>query len=73
LVLFSPLVFPIVGDDKSKFQPIWVEDLASCFGEALHDPETVGNTYYAGMARDSYMKKNFGIGRPWRGSSDGEG
>ncbi len=49
LVPFSPIVYPIVGDGKARFQPIWVEDVVTCLIAALDDPETtIGQEYEVG-------------------------
>lgn len=48
LVPFSPIIFPIVGDENSKFQPIWVEDLVTCIVKSIDDPETIGKEYEIG-------------------------
>lgn len=48
LVLITPLIFPIVGDENSRFQPVWVEDVAACVLEALDDPQTIGKEYELG-------------------------
>ncbi len=47
LVLPWPLV-PVIGDGMSLTQPIWVEDVASCFVGALDKPDTIGQTYELG-------------------------
>ncbi len=44
-----PLPFvPVVGAGDSLFQPIWVEDVITCFVRALDLPETIGQTYDLG-------------------------
>lgn len=48
LIPFSPLIYPIVGDETARFQPIWVEDVATCFVKALGDPDTIGQEYELG-------------------------
>jgi uncharacterized protein YbjT (DUF2867 family) len=48
LVPFSPIIFPIVGDEEAKFQPVWVEDLVTCIVKALDDPGTIGKEYEVG-------------------------
>lgn len=48
LVPFSPLIYPIVGDESSTFQPVWVEDVVSAMLQALDDPSTVGREYELG-------------------------
>jgi NADH dehydrogenase len=40
-------VFPLARPD-ARFQPIWVEDVARCFADALGDPRTFGATYELG-------------------------
>jgi uncharacterized protein YbjT (DUF2867 family) len=42
-------IIPVIGDGKSKFQPIHLNDLSDAFIKALDDPETtVGQTYDLG-------------------------
>lgn len=48
LVPLTPLIFPIVGDENARFQPVWVDDVATCFLKALDDPETIGKEYELG-------------------------
>jgi NADH dehydrogenase len=48
LVKLTPLIFPIVGDQRSRFQPVWVEDVVSCVVAALRDPSTIGRRYELG-------------------------
>jgi uncharacterized protein YbjT (DUF2867 family) len=48
LVPLTPLIFPIVGDESSKFQSVWVEDVVTCFVKALQDDETIGKEYELG-------------------------
>lgn len=38
-------VTPIVGSGRSRLQPIWVEDVARCFGDSLDHDETIGQCY----------------------------
>jgi uncharacterized protein YbjT (DUF2867 family) len=44
LVRWNPVV-PIAGDGKTRFQPIWVEDLVTCIvaclGEGVHDGQII--------------------------------
>ena len=48
LVPLSPIVYPIPGDGRAAFQPVWVDDVASCCVQALDEPETVGKEYELG-------------------------
>jgi uncharacterized protein YbjT (DUF2867 family) len=48
LVPLTPLIFPIVGDESSKFQSVWVEDVVTCFVKSLQDDETIGQEYELG-------------------------
>jgi uncharacterized protein YbjT (DUF2867 family) len=48
LVPFSPIIYPIVGDEKAAFQPVWVEDMVTCVVKALDDPATIGSEYELG-------------------------
>jgi uncharacterized protein YbjT (DUF2867 family) len=48
LVPFSPIIFPIVGGEEAKFQPIWVEDLVTCIARALDEPGTIRKEYEVG-------------------------
>ncbi len=42
LVPFSPIIYPIIGDDSSTFQPVWVEDVAAAVANSLDDESTTG-------------------------------
>ncbi len=46
LVKFLPVIF--LAKPKAKFQPIWVEDVAQCFMNALENTATYGKTYELG-------------------------
>ena len=48
LVPITPIIFPIVGDSESKFQPVWVDDVAACVVKALDDDSTIGKEYELG-------------------------
>jgi NADH dehydrogenase len=48
LAPITPLIFPIIGDENAKFQPVWVEDVVTCFVKALEDETTVGQEYELG-------------------------
>jgi NADH dehydrogenase len=48
LALITPLIFPIVGDGKSRFQPVWVEDVVTCLIRSLGDPSTERKAFELG-------------------------
>lgn len=48
LIPFSPIIYPIVGDEDSKFQPVWVEDVTTSVVASLDDAETIGKEYELG-------------------------
>lgn len=48
LVPLTPLIFPIVGDSNTKFEPVWVDDVAMCVLKALEDSTTIGKEYELG-------------------------
>ncbi len=47
LVRIAPII-PVVGDGKSKFQPVSVLEVAASFVKALDDPATAGKVYELG-------------------------
>ena len=47
---FSPML-PLVGGGQSKFQPVYVDDLADAICAALERPEAAGKTYEIGGPR----------------------
>jgi len=47
LVKLAPVI-PVVGDGKSKFQPVSVKEVALAFKRALDDPSTAGQIYDLG-------------------------
>jgi NADH dehydrogenase len=48
LMPLTPLIFPIVGDEKTRFQPVWVEDVVTSVVKSLEDAETIGKVYELG-------------------------
>lgn len=48
LVPLTPLIFPIIGDENSLFQPVWVEDVVTSVAKSLDDPSTIGKEYELG-------------------------
>jgi len=49
LVRWMPVI-PLAGAD-TRFQPIWVEDVARCFAQAVGNPRCLGKTYELGGPR----------------------
>jgi uncharacterized protein YbjT (DUF2867 family) len=47
LVRLNPIV-PIVGDGRAMFQPVWVEDVCTCFLKLLDDDAYLGQSYEIG-------------------------
>jgi NADH dehydrogenase len=47
LIRYSPII-PIIGSGANKIQPIYVEDVAEVFVQALDKPETIGQSYDLG-------------------------
>jgi uncharacterized protein YbjT (DUF2867 family) len=41
LIPLTPFIFPLIGDQHSTFQPVWVGDLAQAIVMALDDPTTI--------------------------------
>lgn len=41
-------IVPIPGDGRTLIQPLWVEDLVTCLIWALHNPDTINQTYDIG-------------------------
>jgi len=41
-------VTPVVGDGRTRFQPVHVRDVADSFRRAVEDPATIGETYELG-------------------------
>ncbi len=48
LMKLSPVIFPSPGDGKTIFQPIWVQDLATCVVNALDNAHTINQTIELG-------------------------
>jgi uncharacterized protein YbjT (DUF2867 family) len=44
----NPLFIPVIGNGRTRFQPVSVYDVARVFGDALEKPETVGKTFELG-------------------------
>jgi uncharacterized protein YbjT (DUF2867 family) len=48
LVPITPIIFPIIGDEESKFQPVWVEDVAASVLASLESDWTFQKEYELG-------------------------
>jgi uncharacterized protein YbjT (DUF2867 family) len=48
LIKQVPFVVPVAGSGKETFQPIWVEDVATCVMQCIREPERDGHTYTIG-------------------------
>lgn len=48
LIPLTPFIFPIVGDENSRFQPVWVEDTVTAVQKSLEDPATFHQIYELG-------------------------
>ncbi|HEX6534979.1 MAG TPA: complex I NDUFA9 subunit family protein [Gemmatimonadaceae bacterium] len=48
LVRLSPLVYPLPGGGRARFQPVAVADVARAVGVSLDTPETTGHVYALG-------------------------
>ena len=46
-VRWSP-VTPVIGSGEGRLQPIWVDDVAECFAEAVELPAAAGRTFELG-------------------------
>jgi NADH dehydrogenase len=48
LIQMTPFVFPIVGDGKAQFQPVYVGDVVEAIVRSINDPSTIGHEYELG-------------------------
>jgi len=70
LIRRAPIV-PVAGDGKTRFQPIWVEDVVSCvvacLNEGVHDREIVeigGSEYYTYNEIIDLIRRKVGTRKP---------
>jgi uncharacterized protein YbjT (DUF2867 family) len=47
LVAMTPIIFPIV-DKEARFQPIWVDDVATAIVKSIDDPGSIGKVFELG-------------------------
>jgi uncharacterized protein YbjT (DUF2867 family) len=45
LAQITPVIFPLIGDENSLFQPVWVEDVVTCVVESMENPGTLNREY----------------------------
>ncbi len=48
LVPITPIIFPIIGGEDARFQPVWVEDVAAAAIGSLGDAATIGEEFELG-------------------------
>ena len=48
LIKLTPIIFPIPGDGKAQFQPIYVGDVVEAIARTIDDPSTYGQEYALG-------------------------
>lgn len=48
LVPLTPFIFPIIGDERTRFQPVWVGDVAEAIAKSLDDPKTIKKEFELG-------------------------
>lgn len=48
LLRMSPGIFLLPGDGSTRIQPLWIDDLVTCLGLAIEDPNTINATYAVG-------------------------
>ncbi len=48
LIKLTPIFFPIVGNGKATFQPVYVGDVVEAIARSIDDPSTIGQEYEVG-------------------------
>lgn len=48
LIPITPIIFPIIGGEDARFQPVWVEDVAAAAIASLDDPATIEKEFELG-------------------------
>jgi NADH dehydrogenase len=48
LIKMTPFIFPIVGDGKAQFQPVYVGDVVEAMVRCVEDDSTIGKEYELG-------------------------
>ena len=57
LINSSPGFLPLPGKGKTILQPLWIEDLVTCFLWALHDPDTINKVLEVGGSEYISLEK----------------
>lgn len=57
----APGFFPLIGSGRSRLQPIWVEDLATCVSWALDEPAMIDRTYEIGGPEHLTLEEIVGL------------
>lgn len=77
LNLFADLqqVFPVMplAGSHTKFQPVWVGDVAAAIVHCLHDPRTIGQTYEACGPETFTLGELVKLAGRWAGVHGGKG
>lgn len=47
LIPLTPIIFPVV-DKYARFEPVWVNDVATCVVKSINDSETIGKEFEIG-------------------------
>ena len=68
-------VFPVLplAHSDARFQPVWVEDVATALVECLEDKSTIGQTYEACGPEVFTLKQLVQLAGRYSGINDGEG
>mgnify|MGYP003602260367 FL=1 len=65
-------VIPLAGAD-TRFQPVWVEDVAGAVVRCLHDDTTIGRTYEACGPEVFTLRELVRLAGQWSGAAGGRG
>ena len=68
-------VFPVLplAHSDARYQPVWVEDVATALVECLEDKSTIGQTYEACGPEVFTLKQLVQLAGRYSGINDGEG
>lgn len=48
LIPLTPIIFPIIGDEDARFEPVWVGDVAASVIQTIDDPSSFKQEYELG-------------------------